>query len=174
MQIKISITTKLHHDKIAPENPRVMAVAWTLTFDGGSRSPQGQGRGISGVGWCLYHNATLHDAEAHYMGENHTNNESEYTGITRGVQAACPLMAKTDSLTIMGDSKLVVEHLNGRWRVKSETLQPYFDRAKAALGKLPCEYTLSWIPRKQNAAADRMSNIAMDTLDTLRGKEHLR
>src|SRR5699024_7942585 len=59
------------------------------------------------------------------------------------------------------DSKLVVEQMSGRWRVKNATLQPLAAEAqRIAAGFRHIGY--QWIPRERNAAADHLANVAMD------------
>jgi probable phosphoglycerate mutase len=59
------------------------------------------------------------------------------------------------------DSKLVVEQMTGRWRVKHPDLAPLHRRA----GELAANFqriTYAWIPRAQNSRADRLANEVMD------------
>jgi probable phosphoglycerate mutase len=59
------------------------------------------------------------------------------------------------------DSKLVVEQMSGRWKVKHPSMQPLAREAGElvrALGRV----RFSWIPRAENAHADRLANEAMD------------
>jgi probable phosphoglycerate mutase len=59
------------------------------------------------------------------------------------------------------DSKLIVEQLHGRWRVKDAKLQPLWAEAKAILGGFRV-WSATHVPRAQNAAADRLANEALD------------
>jgi probable phosphoglycerate mutase len=59
------------------------------------------------------------------------------------------------------DSKLVVEQMSGRWRIKHPDMRPLAAKAMdtaRALGRV--SYT--WVPRSRNAHADRLANQAMD------------
>ena len=88
-----------------------------------------------------------------------TNNVAEYTGLIEGLSAAAELGA--DAVAVRMDSKLVVEQLAGRWRVKHPGLQPLYARARELADGFS-EISFSWIPREQNSAADRLANRAMD------------
>jgi probable phosphoglycerate mutase len=59
------------------------------------------------------------------------------------------------------DSKLVVEQMSGRWRVKHPDLQPLHAEGRALARALP-SVRFGWIPRERNSYADRLANEAMD------------
>ncbi len=59
------------------------------------------------------------------------------------------------------DSKLIVEQLHGRWRVKDAKLAPLHAEAKQLLGNLRL-WSATHVPRAQNATADRLANEALD------------
>jgi len=88
-----------------------------------------------------------------------TNNVAEYRGLIAGLTAARELGA--DAVDVRMDSKLVVEQMSGRWKIKHPDMIPLAARARelaAGFGRV--EFT--WIPRMQNAYADRLANEAMD------------
>ncbi|MEV6226781.1 bifunctional RNase H/acid phosphatase [Saccharopolyspora shandongensis] len=88
-----------------------------------------------------------------------TNNVAEYQGVIAGLRAAAELGAA--ELEVRMDSKLVIEQLAGRWKVKHVNLQPLAAEARqliAGFGRVD----LKWVPRAQNAHADRLANEAMD------------
>ena len=57
------------------------------------------------------------------------------------------------------DSKLVVEQMSGRWKIKHPDMRPLAARARALA---PAGTTYTWIPREQNKHADRILNEALD------------
>jgi ribonuclease H / adenosylcobalamin/alpha-ribazole phosphatase len=87
-----------------------------------------------------------------------TNNYAEY----QGVIAALRYLSGTDfrEITIRMDSKLVIEQLSGRWKVKSLDMRELVAEASRLLG--PFDATLEWIPREQNSRADELANQALD------------
>ncbi|WP_410590666.1 bifunctional RNase H/acid phosphatase [Amycolatopsis sp. lyj-23] len=88
-----------------------------------------------------------------------TNNVAEYNGLLAGLAAAAELGAST--VDVRMDSKLVVEQMSGRWKIKHPDMQPLAERAKElAAGFSRVRY--EWIPRAQNSHADRLANEAMD------------
>ncbi|EOD68335.1 reverse transcriptase-like protein, partial [Amycolatopsis vancoresmycina] len=88
-----------------------------------------------------------------------TNNVAEYRGLIAGLAAAAELGAST--VDVRMDSKLVVEQMSGRWKIKHPDMQPLAEQAKElAAGFSRVRY--EWIPRAQNSHADRLANEAMD------------
>ncbi len=88
-----------------------------------------------------------------------TNNVAEYQGVIAGLKAADEL-GGTD-VDVRLDSKLVVEQLSGRWKIKQPHLRPLAAEATELLGRFR-RSTLRWVPRADNAHADRLANAAMD------------
>ena len=88
-----------------------------------------------------------------------TNNVAEYGGLIAGLGAAVEL-APT-SVEVRMDSKLVVEQMSGRWKVKHPAMQPLHAEASALVRQL-LDVRFTWIPRERNTAADRLANEAMD------------
>ncbi len=88
-----------------------------------------------------------------------TNNVAEYSGLIAGLEAAHELGAAT--VTVRMDSKLVVEQLSGRWKIKHPDMKPLADKAFALVERFDA-VTFEWVPRARNARADRLANEAMD------------
>ena len=89
-----------------------------------------------------------------------TNNVAEYGGLVAGLQAALDLDA-TAEVEVRMDSKLVVEQMSGRWKVKHPDMQQLALQAQKLARRLgSVRYT--WVPRAQNGAADALANSAMD------------
>ena len=59
------------------------------------------------------------------------------------------------------DSKLIVEQLQGRWRVKDAKLQPLWAESKSMLAGFT-RWSATHVPRAQNSTADRLANEALD------------
>lgn len=88
-----------------------------------------------------------------------TNNVAEYRGLIAGLRAARELAADVQVLVRM-DSKLVVEQMSGRWKIKHPDMKPLAAEAAKILPR--AQVTYEWIPREQNKHADRLANEAMD------------
>ena len=91
-----------------------------------------------------------------------TNNVAEYCGLLAGLRAAAKLAPGAETEVRM-DSKLVVEQMSGRWRIKHPDLRPLAVEASQAARALG-EVTYTWVPRERNTHADRLANEAMDTV----------
>ncbi|MET9205011.1 MULTISPECIES: bifunctional RNase H/acid phosphatase [Streptomyces] len=131
--------------------------------DGGSRGNPGP----AGYGAVVIDGATgetLAEA-AEYIGVA-TNNVAEYRGLIAGLTAAKALFPDAGTtgpdlrVHVRMDSKLVVEQMSGRWKIKHPDMKPLAARAAAILP--PSSVTYEWIPRAQNKHADRLANEAMD------------
>ena len=92
-----------------------------------------------------------------------TNNVAEWTGVVRALELAQRLGAEKVDLFL--DSKLIVEQLHGRWRVKDAKLQPLWAEAKSILGGFQ-RWSATHVPRAQNSTADRLANEALDRVAT--------
>ncbi|MFF3888033.1 reverse transcriptase-like protein, partial [Streptomyces sp. NPDC001914] len=124
--------------------------------DGGSRGNPGP----AGYGSVVIDAATGETLaeRAEYIGVA-TNNVAEYRGLIAGLEAARELDA-TAPIRVRMDSKLVVEQMSGRWKIKHPDMKPL---AARAAGVLPgSQVTYEWIPRERNKHADRLANEAMD------------
>lgn len=88
-----------------------------------------------------------------------TNNEAEYQALIEGLKEAATW--KPDRLEVYLDSKLVVEQINGSYRVRKPELQPLYARVKELLGGFD-EVVISHVEREKNRGADALANIALD------------
>jgi ribonuclease H / adenosylcobalamin/alpha-ribazole phosphatase len=123
--------------------------------DGGSRGNPGP----AGYGAVVFdETGTVLAERAESIGFA-TNNVAEYQGLIAGLTAARELGA-TD-VTVRMDSKLVVEQMSGRWQIKHDALKTLAATGRE-LAAAFASVTYTWIPRAQNAHADRLANEAMD------------
>ncbi|HEX5532863.1 MAG TPA: reverse transcriptase-like protein [Actinomycetales bacterium] len=131
--------------------------------DGGSRGNPGP----AGYGALVRDAAT---GEVLYeIGESigtATNNVAEYRGLIAGLRAAADIDPAA-SVEARLDSKLLVEQMTGRWKIKHEDMRRLALEAKKILP--PSQVTYTWVPRAENAEADRLANEAMDA--AARGEE---
>jgi ribonuclease HI len=90
-----------------------------------------------------------------------TNNQAEYQAIIIGLEKAISLGVK--NVVVKSDSELVVNQINGHYKIKSTALRPLYQRVVQLIGSLE-SFSISYIPREQNAAADGLANKALDNL----------
>jgi probable phosphoglycerate mutase len=88
-----------------------------------------------------------------------TNNEAGYQALIEGLKAVSEW--KPDRLEIFLDSKLVVEQVTGRWKVKEARLQSLQTKAKELLAAFP-EFEIKHVERERNKGADALANMALD------------
>ena len=87
-----------------------------------------------------------------------TNNVAEYSGLIAGLRMAEEFAPDAD-IEVRMDSKLVVEQMSGRWKIKHPDMRPL---ATEATRLAPFGTTYTWVPREQNKHADRLANEALD------------
>ena len=87
-----------------------------------------------------------------------TNNVAEYRGLIAGLEMAREL-DPTAALDVRMDSKLVIEQMAGRWKVKHADMKTL---ALAAARLRPATVIWTWVPRELNKAADALVNRALD------------
>jgi probable phosphoglycerate mutase len=149
-----------------------MGRALVVEADGGSRGNPGvAGWGAvvrdPATGWVLWEGAAP-------LGKA-SNNVAEYSGLIAGLKAAQRIDAAAD-IEVRMDSKLVVEQMSGRWKIKHEDMRRLALEARdvaADLGDAGGSVTYTWIPREKNKAADALSNDGMDgrTIDRMVGAD---
>lgn len=127
-----------------------------IEADGGSRGNPGPA-GYGAVVFSADHSSVL--AERKEAIGIATNNVAEYRGLIAGLDAAADLRA--DEVAVRMDSKLVVEQMSGRWKIKHPDMIPLASEAKELVAGF-ARVEFSWIPRAQNSHADRLANEAMD------------
>ncbi|MFF0202733.1 bifunctional RNase H/acid phosphatase [Streptomyces sp. NPDC005017] len=129
---------------------------FVVEADGGSRGnpgPAGYGAVVSDA----VTGETLAE-ESEFLGVV-TNNVAEYRGLLAGLRAARALDPEA-VVHVRMDSKLVVEQMSGRWKIKHPDMKPL---ALEAGRVFPADrVTYEWIPRERNKHADRLANEAMD------------
>lgn len=127
-----------------------------IEADGGSRGNPGPA-GYGAVVWTADHVTVL--AESKQAIGRATNNVAEYRSLIAGLDDAVKLGA-TEASVLM-DSKLVVEQMSGRWKVKHPDLVQLNAQARALASQFR-QINFTWIPRAKNSHADRLANEAMD------------
>lgn len=91
-----------------------------------------------------------------------TNNVAEYSGLIAGL-TACREIDPGADVEVRMDSKLVIEQMSGRWKIKHEDMRRLALRARDLLptGRI----TFTWVPRERNRAADALANESLDAVE---------
>ncbi len=139
---------------MSPHDPPATRAAQVFA-DGGSRGnpgPAGYGAVVLGADGEVLAERAASIGRA-------TNNVAEYSGLIAGLQAALEL--GIDEVSVRMDSKLVVEQMSGRWKVKHPDMKPLARQAASLVAQFR-RIDFEWVPRARNSHADRLANEAMD------------
>jgi ribonuclease HI len=117
---KINNFFKVQEQKVYPN----LDYDYVLKFDGCSRGNPG----LSGAGAVIYHFDKEIWSDSFFVGENTTNNHAEYAGLILGLQQAKNLNIKY--LKVEGDSLLVINHMKGIYKCRSENLIDLYNKSK--------------------------------------------
>lgn len=134
-----------------------------LYSDGGSRSNPGpSGLGIAGYNVSVDGKKDCIFEKGVFL-ENCSNNFAEYLALIQAMNYGATSDYKF--IEFYADSKLIVEQVTGRWKVKSVDLKTLAERAIEKVNemrKAGVKVTITWIPREKNVHADSLANLAMD------------
>jgi ribonuclease HI len=129
------------------------ARAGRAAIDGGARGNPGE----AGCGIVLEVGGRREEHTL-YLGIT-TNNVAEYAALLAALERSHAL--GLDELTIRSDSQLLVEQMNGGYRVKAPHLKPLWLRARTLAAAFR-RFSIVHVPRERNRAADALANHAID------------
>lgn len=139
----------------AVERPALHDTVPLLYTDGGSRGNPGP----SAAGYILFDQAgEIVGQGGEYLGVT-TNNQAEYQAVHIGLEAALARGWRT--LECRLDSMLVVNQLNGVYKIKNRELWPVYDRVQELIARFE-KVTFVHVPRQHNQLADGMVNKTLD------------
>lgn len=125
---------------------------WT---DGGSRSNPGP----AAIGIVLKDGDSIVYESGEFLGHSVSNNQAEYQALYRGLVKAKQM--QHTNIHCYLDSQLVVEQVNGRYKVKDAGLREWWSKVQELLNNFT-NWQVSYVPRAQNAHADKLVNQALD------------
>ena len=130
---------------------------YVLEFDGASRGNPG----VAGAGALLRRKRDDRIVEEllEYLGPERTVNEAEYAALCLGLRKAVELGIR--KIEVRGDSKLIVNQVDGSFKLKSANLKSMHAEACALKGEFD-EFTISHVKREFNKHADHLANMAVD------------
>ena len=99
--------------------------------------------------------------KAGYLGVA-TNNWAEYNGLLAGLRLVNDLNPLAH-IEVMMDSKLVVEQMSGRWKIKHPDMRKLAMEASRLFAPANVQY--KWIPREENSLADALCNEVLDAIE---------
>jgi ribonuclease HI len=131
---------------------------YVLNFDGSSKGNPG----LAGAGMVIYKNNQEIWSSCKFLGCK-TNNQSEYSALILGLKAA--LSQDIDSLCVLGDSLLVINQVNGVFKVNSELLRELHTEVIELKAKFKY-IEFNHVYREYNKRADELSNLALENVNT--------
>jgi ribonuclease HI len=126
--------------------------------DGGARNNPGP----AGAGAVLLEGNTVVAELKKFLGEKQTNNWAEYEAVYLALVEAKRLGFTGRAIEARLDSKLVAEQLTGNWKIKEPTLKPQWAKVRLLMQECFPAIRFVYVPRAQNAEADRLVNEAID------------
>lgn len=117
-----------------------------IYFDGACL-PKNPG-GVACFGVVATNNGDIVEEKWGVVDEQGTNNIAEWAGLVEAIQMVKEL--GWDNVKILGDSQLVVNQFNERWKINKEHLLDYFIEAHEECQGL--DIIVEWIPRDKNIA----------------------
>ena len=150
-QAFVELAVKDHLNKhIAMKAPGV-----DVYVDGGSRGNPG----LSGGGFAVFRGGKNVLEGSEFYGEK-TNNQAEYLALRTALREVYGRFPDLKVHCLM-DSQLVVEQMNGNYKVKSPNVRPLYDEVQRISGQFK-GFSIEHIEREQNSLADKLANEAMD------------
>lgn len=130
---------------------------YTIFTDGGSRGNPGP----SAAAFIIYNQAgkRIH-VGGEYIGIT-TNNQAEYTAVLLALESAKKILEPIDIIQMRIDSLLVVNQMNGMYKIKNRELWPLHQKIRELMGYFS-EVTFIHIPREQNISADGKVNSILN------------
>ena len=146
---------------------------YKLYFDGSCKGPQTERR--IGMGLVIYRDDNVIFEKAWTQDDdNLTNNVAEYKALMYGLFTLKHIFnRKEDTLEIYGDSKLVIEQVQGNWKVDMKHLKSKTIACQILIREMgESKIKLEWIPREQNKIADKLAQDASDGIERCSDKEN--
>ena len=136
-------------------SPRDTANAVTINVDGASRGNPGP----SGIGYVIHDNTgKIIEKGGEFIGFA-TSRMAEYYAMRKGIERAIELGFK--SVRFVSDSLMVVNQLDGIFRIKNQDTMPIYQDIQNKLGSFEA-VSFTHVPRSQNSIADSEANAAID------------
>ena len=105
----------------------IISNRWKLYCDGSSHGNPGLS---AGGAYLIGPGNNYIGTSARYIGKN-TNNMAEYVGVLVGLELAQKINAT--HIDVYTDSRLVVEQVNGRWKVNESKFEPFIGQIRIIL-----------------------------------------
>ena len=142
----------------------------TVYFDGGFDLKTKK----SGLGCVIYYDKNEKSFRLRknaLVEELHTNNEAEYAALHLALQELAILEVHHLPVTIVGDSKVVINQLNDEWPCYEAELSKWMDRIENQIKKLGITPEYEVVSRKENREADQLASQALKEIAIMGTRE---
>lgn len=132
----------------------------TIKSDGGARGNPGP----AAIAFVAFENQQIIKQHQEYIGES-TNNVAEYKAVISGLQWAYEYTKGKDhpiEIKCILDSNLVVNQLQGNFKIKQTHLQTLANQAFQIIQKFPGKISFNHVKREFNKEPDALLNQALD------------
>jgi ribonuclease HI len=148
----------------------------TLQFDGLFRATSHRSSklqhipGLMCYGWLIFRNGVIiaHGHGSYIHHKSACSNGAEYLGLIEGLEALLDLNLEGEPVIIIGDSKSIIEQMQGFAAVNSNRVKKLFKRARSLIS---CFRNIEWqwSPRQYNQAADYLTRRALKQINGYHG-----
>lgn len=133
--------------------------------DAACRKKDNRPTGPTVSGFIIVENDQVICSSSEPIGDT-TSNVGEYTAVINALDAACGISRGV--IKVFSDSELVVNHLNGKYRLRASNLKPLFDRIKLLSSRFT-SVTFIHVPR-ENERIQEVDHLCNQALDKVMGK----
>ena len=91
-----------------------------------------------------------------------TNNEAEYKAVIHALRLIKEKFGKVEEVMFFMDSQLVVNQLNGLFKVKKGRFREFIFQIRALESEIGGRVVYKLVPRERNRLADKLVNLALD------------
>jgi ribonuclease HI len=132
----------------------------TIYCDGGARGNPGK----AASAYVVFNGDEIIKQDSQYIGIS-TNNVAEYTALLIALKWLSKSKYNSNKflITFILDSELVVNQINGKYKVKSSNLKPLYDEIKKIYVTQMCRLNFKNVPRFKNKLADSLVNESLDS-----------
>jgi ribonuclease HI len=159
-----STSTSLSPERVLEGDDHLPSLerSWFVYFDGLCEPKNPGGVATFGVvvkrgGKTIFQDAGL--AFAKPWSSEASNNVAEYSAVIKGLEWLRENKMQSNCIVLVGDSRLVISQLQGKFKVKAIRLVELYHKAKDLMSKFE-DLHLKWVDRSENSEADLLSRIA--------------
>lgn len=122
----------------------------------------------AGVGFVIYYEQNgerYRIRKNRYMTHMTSNNEVEYAALYAAVEELSWLGVRSQTISIYGDSQVVIKQMSGDWPVYEQKLESWADKIDALLRKRKLDADYTHINRSENKEANQLATQALSKIN---------